>query len=532
MRFLIVLFVLLGGWVVGSEYVWICKVKNLCANTVNSSSRELVVTGSDQETSRTLAQLAPSDVPLGADKELLEVTEPEENEGGIKNIEVKETTASSMPPITHASPLATVIAKPLDDTDQASVKKLRVFGDKLPELSLKGRQGDTVLLSSTGMGFESGISSGMLAADQSLFVKELALYLQDNPDSTLEVVGYFSLTEKHDDSEVAQHSQPPNSESDSINSLGLLRAEFFAAQLFHLGVEEERVKLKAKVLESSSAESLYPISLYLDHVVNKAPDATPQFEGSYDSTMPQLSLKDSDKRSRYKSQRGFGFATNSSQENYEFPGNDVFDPLVLDLRADDSTVVQVIGHYSRNEINDTTLPNLGLSRAMTVSRILENKGLAPNKIVRSFREIEEPVTGFYGIELQLTTLNSEMGTEEMPEDLFESVQIYFTLNADDMLLTDRQRSRISQMIQYLKQWPLYQILIVGHTDSQGQAEDNLALGIARANRVKDYIVAFGVDKARIATDSKGELQPVMSNDTDRGRQLNRRVELLLQKIGR
>lgn len=69
-------------------------------------------------------------------------------------------------------------------------------------------------------------------------------------------------------------------------------------------------------------------------------------------------------------------------------------------------------------------------------------------------------------------------------------------------------------------------LIVGHTDSDGNDEDNLVLSRKRAESVKKYLVGKEVPSDRLQTDGKGESQPVASNNTPDGKAQNRRVEFL------
>ena len=69
------------------------------------------------------------------------------------------------------------------------------------------------------------------------------------------------------------------------------------------------------------------------------------------------------------------------------------------------------------------------------------------------------------------------------------------------------------------------ILIIGHTDSKGTDAYNMALGMRRAVAVRDKLLEFGLDPARIVgVESRGESQPIAPNDTDEGRFQNRRIQ--------
>jgi OOP family OmpA-OmpF porin len=69
--------------------------------------------------------------------------------------------------------------------------------------------------------------------------------------------------------------------------------------------------------------------------------------------------------------------------------------------------------------------------------------------------------------------------------------------------------------------------VVGHTDSSGSAEYNLALSQRRAASVKAGLAAAGMEAARIRDQGAGETQPVATNDTDEGRAQNRRVVIMV-----
>jgi len=71
------------------------------------------------------------------------------------------------------------------------------------------------------------------------------------------------------------------------------------------------------------------------------------------------------------------------------------------------------------------------------------------------------------------------------------------------------------------------VQVVGHTDSTGSEAYNQALSQRRANSVAYYLEDRGVSAGRVRAVGRGELEPRVSNATESGRQLNRRVELLI-----
>lgn len=72
--------------------------------------------------------------------------------------------------------------------------------------------------------------------------------------------------------------------------------------------------------------------------------------------------------------------------------------------------------------------------------------------------------------------------------------------------------------------------VTGHTDSTGSVEHNMGLSERRANSVADYLRGVGVDGSRVYTMGVGPHYPVADNGSASGRQLNRRVELVLKPL--
>jgi len=71
------------------------------------------------------------------------------------------------------------------------------------------------------------------------------------------------------------------------------------------------------------------------------------------------------------------------------------------------------------------------------------------------------------------------------------------------------------------------ITVIGHTDNVGSDAYNQRLSLRRAESVASYVERRGVPSSRVSTEGRGESEPRASNATEAGRQLNRRVELLI-----
>ncbi len=80
----------------------------------------------------------------------------------------------------------------------------------------------------------------------------------------------------------------------------------------------------------------------------------------------------------------------------------------------------------------------------------------------------------------------------------------------------------------LNQFSEMNVLVEGHTDAIGTDEYNLDLSKRRAQAVQDFLISQGVDAKRLSAEGYGESRPVADNETEEGRQKNRRVDLVIQ----
>jgi outer membrane protein OmpA-like peptidoglycan-associated protein len=92
-------------------------------------------------------------------------------------------------------------------------------------------------------------------------------------------------------------------------------------------------------------------------------------------------------------------------------------------------------------------------------------------------------------------------------------------------------TNLAKLATFLNQNKDRSVMIEGHTDAVGNADYNQALSQRRADSVKDWLMKQGINSSRLITAGKGEISPVSGNDSASGRQLNRRVEVIIENTG-
>lgn len=103
--------------------------------------------------------------------------------------------------------------------------------------------------------------------------------------------------------------------------------------------------------------------------------------------------------------------------------------------------------------------------------------------------------------------------------------IFFDLNKFD--LKEKSVTELNKVVRFLTDNPTLHIEIGGHTDNQGTAAYNLQLSQKRAQAVSTYLIAHGIEPARLKQKGYGAQKPLVPNDSEENRQINRRIEFRL-----
>ena len=100
-----------------------------------------------------------------------------------------------------------------------------------------------------------------------------------------------------------------------------------------------------------------------------------------------------------------------------------------------------------------------------------------------------------------------------------------TFKTNSAVITPTSKLVLDSAVAYLKARPNSAAEVRGHTDAVGNDDANMRLSKARAESVRDYLVAAGIDAGRLTANGYGETEHIATNDTTAGREQNRRVTL-------
>jgi outer membrane protein OmpA-like peptidoglycan-associated protein len=128
-------------------------------------------------------------------------------------------------------------------------------------------------------------------------------------------------------------------------------------------------------------------------------------------------------------------------------------------------------------------------------------------------------------EIKNTIPNAEVIREG--EGIIVKFESGILFDVDKYALKTNARTNIKNLSNSLKNNLDTDILIVGHTDATGSDNYNLRLSERRAASVRSYIIAQGITATRLSTEGRGETEAIADNETEAGRALNRRVEIVI-----
>jgi outer membrane protein OmpA-like peptidoglycan-associated protein len=236
-----------------------------------------------------------------------------------------------------------------------------------------------------------------------------------------------------------------------------------------------------------------------------------------------------DPRYPIESQYGLAAVTTNEDEGYAA----LRERLVREAQSNE--ILEVTGFYYPGEVAPEGFENMGLARAAEVAKLLD-PSIPRDRIQLRARLLgegqEAPASGALVRAADFSWVEAkpaDEGDDEVEvEELEDRIVITFPFRA---ATKDRVEPEIDDYLTRLaarmQQETDMRVQITGHTDNISSDEFNMRLGQQRADYLKNILVKKGVAADRITTRSRGESQPVASNDTEAGRAENRRAELVI-----
>jgi OmpA-OmpF porin, OOP family len=142
-------------------------------------------------------------------------------------------------------------------------------------------------------------------------------------------------------------------------------------------------------------------------------------------------------------------------------------------------------------------------------------------LFKSFNFNYSEVRDFEPIEINIDLEKATTGSMVILNNIFFDVDKYE--------LKPRSIPELEKIIRFMKENAQVNVEVSGHTDNSGQAAYNQQLSERRAQSVYNYLVEKGIPKNRLLTKGYGRDKPIASNDTESGRQQNRRIEFRIIK---
>ena len=150
-------------------------------------------------------------------------------------------------------------------------------------------------------------------------------------------------------------------------------------------------------------------------------------------------------------------------------------------------------------------------------------GLAGNQIGKYMDQQEA--------EMQQALAAVEAASIQREQDILAiTLKSDFSFDYDSAVIKPGAEDEIARIAAVLIKYPQTNISIEGHTDSKGAEEYNMDLSKSRAEAVKASLIGRGLTSSRLQTIGFGESKPVATNDTEAGRQQNRRVRIVIVPI--
>jgi OOP family OmpA-OmpF porin len=226
----------------------------------------------------------------------------------------------------------------------------------------------------------------------------------------------------------------------------------------------------------------------------------------------------------------FFFQQGISQPTTDSSNVAFLDGIVSYLIDHDEKKLKITGLFleSESDIQVNFDDNLGIARAKAIEKILIDLGIPGDRISLDYAMVQgdaltEPIV-FEILEIS----DTELADVQFTFNNMTFLESNFEIDSDEFNPREAFLSYADSMKTYLELNPDKTLKIIGHTDNTGKVAHNKGLGYRRAEKAKLYIVSQVGIQTEIKIETKGEKEPMATNQTLEGRAKNRRVNLIIE----
>lgn len=297
--------------------------------------------------------------------------------------------------------------------------------------------------------------------------------------------------------------------------------------------EELRTARAAYQLAEQEASSEVPAE------VAEAQEALKRAEAEFDDEGDEMTTRTYAQIATHKSQFAVTKAQTARAERKQTQAQELLVQVQKRARSDLKTALKEERQYNRmteqqlaNEEQKIERMRAELQAARQAGNITEEELTEKRmKLQQTMSELERARSEKAELAKELAAAKEKLS--EFANIKEEDKKMTITLNGSILFevgkatLRSTAERRLAEVATVLKNSDGPQILIEGHTDSQGKTALNQQLSKDRAQAVETFLIRKGVQPDRIRTMGMGESQPIATNDTPEGRANNRRVEIVI-----
>lgn len=185
-------------------------------------------------------------------------------------------------------------------------------------------------------------------------------------------------------------------------------------------------------------------------------------------------------------------------------------PIEATITVTDNVTQEVISKVTSNSSDGKYLVSLPCGKNYGIS--IEKEG----HLFHSEHVEMDCSKGYKEVKKEITLVEAKAGAKVVLRNIF------FDTGKSD--LRNESTSELQKLVKLLKQNPALKIEIGGHTDNVGDSKANQVLSETRAKSVMSFLITNGIGKERLVAKGYGSSQPIAGNETEDGRQQNRRTE--------